>query len=398
MISIIDSIKLVLKTMIEKKGRVFLTISGIIIGIFTFTFFIFLSQGLTNAISEQFSSFGVNVLGINPANAGGGGPPTGEGLTDTDVAKVKQVAKDFKYVAPFIFYQGFYEFSREGAVIVTVSYEDSFWEDVGEDLGIEIEKGRNIKAGDSGVVVIGAKTAQNAFSRELDVGYSVEVEGRSFRIVGIIKERGDLFIDNSMLMPFDDVQEISGQDTYSGIRASFLEGADLEANREAILRRLNPNGEEERVRITSPEQVIEQVGNILGVLTLIISFVSSVALLVGGINVMNTMYSNVIERINEISVMKAMGATNRDVLVLFLMESSMLGFIGALIGFFMSYGVAEALSYFITNYLGYNVPVYFDFLFFIQVMIVTIFFAVLFGTYPATRAAYVDPADNLRDE
>ena len=113
---------------------------------------------------------------------------------------------------------------------------------------------------------------------------------------------------------------------------------------------------------------------------------------------MNTMYSNILERINEISVMKALGATNSDIRNMFLIESSILGLIGAFVGFMLAYGLAELLSYLITNFGGYNVPVNFSFELFIYTMLITTFFAMLFGTYPAIRASYVDPADNLRDE
>ncbi len=395
-----DAIIFVLKNMIEKKSRVFLTVSGIVIGIFTFVFFVLASQGLSNAIASQFSSFGVNVLVVSPVSSGGitTGPPTGSGLTDTEIAKIRSVTSDTRYIAPVIFYNGQYEYGREKAVITSLAYPDEYWDDASEDIGIEMEKGRFLRPGDKGVAVVGAKTARDAFSRELDIGSSVKINDRSYRVIGIIKERGDLFVDSSLLLTFDDIKLLSGQDTYSGIRVSFTENADLELNKEAILRRLNPNNDEKTVSITSPDQVIEQFNSILGVLTMIISFVSSIALLVGGINVMNTMYSNVLERTNEISVMKAMGARNEDVLKLFLFESSALGFIGAFIGFIMAYGLAKGLSYIITNVAKFNVPVYFDLNLFVLVLILTTLFAALFGTYPALKGANVNPADNLRDE
>lgn len=398
MIGLMEILRFVINNMFEKKSRVLLTISGIIIGIFTFTIFIFMSQGLSNAISEQFTSFGVNVLTVQPADAPGGGPPVGEGLTDTDVERIKQVISDSKYVAPSIFYSGRYEYNREFQSIVTLSYRSEDFSLVSEDLGFEIFEGRNLRPSDSSSVVLGAKAARDTFERELEVGNSIEIEDRKFRVIGILEERGDLFVDNSMLMPFDDIQEISGQDTYSAIRVSFFDNADLEENIQAIERRLNPNGEEKRVEISSPQQAVEQFNQILGVLTLIISFVSGVALVVGGINVMNTMYSNVLERINEISVMKAIGATNSDIRNIFLVESFILGFVGSFIGFILAYGLAEGLSYLITNFANYNVPVYFDFGFFLGVLLVTSFFAMLFGTYPAIRGSKVNPADNLRDE
>ncbi|MDA3855977.1 MAG: ABC transporter permease [Candidatus Woesearchaeota archaeon] len=400
MASMIELFRLVLKNMFEKKGRVALTISGIVIGIFTFVFFIFVSQGLENAITEQFTSVGVNVLGVVSANNQVNGPPSGVGLTDTDIAKIKQVISDYKYVAPGIAGQQLYEYGRNKAVITSISYPDEFIEDISTDLNIEIEYGRGLRSGDKGVLVLGAKTAREGFGKdsEVKVGSSIKLGDKSFRVIGIIKERGDLFIDSSMMMSFDDAKATFEQETYSSIRIAFVDGADLEANQKAIERKLNPNGKEKRINVTSPTQVLEQFNQILGLLTGIISFISSVALLVGGINVLNTMYSNVLERINEISVMKAIGATNSDIRTLFLIESSILGLIGAFVGFMCAYILAEILSYIITTYLNYNVAIYFGFGFFFTTILVTASFAMLFGTYPAIRASRVNPADNLRGD
>ncbi len=399
MTSILDITRFVLKNMSEKKGRVFLTILGIIIGIFTFSFFIMASQGLENAISEQFTTFGTHVLGVQKVGASSGPPGEGD-LTDTDLNKIKQVVRDYKYIAPGIAYTGLYEYGRVKTQILSVSYPDEYWDDIGNDLNIEIAQGRSLRVGDNNVIVLGAKTAKEGFGKDnpLKIGNSIKINGTSLRVIGIMKEKGDLFLDTAMIMPFDTIKQISGQETYSLVRVSFYENADLEYNQQAIERKLNPNNKEKRVEVTSPTQMLEQVNQIIGVLQFIIGFVSAIALIVGGINVMNTMYSNILERINEISVMKALGATNSDIRNMFLIESSLLGLIGAFIGFMLAFGLADLLGYLITTYAGYNVPVHFDMNFFLTVILITTFFATLFGTYPAIRAANIDPADNLRDE
>lgn len=399
MISIVDTFRYVFGYMNEKKSRVFLTISGIIIGIFTFTFFIFASAGLSNAITAQFSAFGLNVLAIEPAGTATTGPPSGAGLTDSDVSKIKQVVKDYKYVAPVIFHIGQYEYGREKKIINSLAYPEEYWDDLGQDMNLEkLYSGRMIRQGDSGVAVLGYKTATKVFKKDIQVGSSLKIGNKNLRVIGILDERGDFAVDNALLMSFSDMKEISGQDTYSAIRVSFEDNVDLNQMQQNIEQKFNKPNKEKVIQIISPQQMIDQFDMIIGMLQMIIGFISSIALMVGGINVMNTMYSNVIERTNEISVMKAMGAQNSDIRNLFLVESGMLGLIGALIGFILSYALAEFLSYFITNFLGYNVPLHFELSFFLEVIITTTFFAMLFGTYPAIRAARVLPGDNLRDE
>lgn len=394
--NIIESIRLVYNNMIEKKGRVFLTLTGIIIGIFTFTFFIFVSQGLSNAITEQFNSVGLNILGVQKAGNSQG--PGGDGITDTDVAKVRQVVRNYQYVAPGTFYTAPFEYGREKQFVVSLAYPDQYLDDVIQDLDVEIEEGRELRPGDRGSITLGYKVAKETFEKEIRVGSSLKIGEDNFRVIGIGKERGDLFIDNSIFMNFDDIKKVSGQDTYSVVRIKFKEGADLDFYKKALDDKLNPNKDEKEYSITSSAQAIEQFNQILGLLTAIIVFISSIALLVGGINVMNTMYSNVIERINEISVMKALGATNSDIRNLFLIESSVLGILGAIIGFMSSFLLAKVVSIFITAQFGYVVPIYFDIMFFIEVILVTAFLAMLFGTYPAVRASHINPADNLKDE
>jgi len=401
MINWYDRLKLIFKNMNEKKGRVFLTVSGIIIGIFVFTFFIFVSQGLKSAIANQFTTYGVNVLGILPAGTQGDPSTSPGGLTDNDVEKVKQIAKDAKYIAGLIFHRDLFEYNNEKKVLFIVGhpfldnplYETEFQ----KEMGIDIAEGRQLRTNDRGAIIVGSKVAKEAYSKELRIGEVLKINGKSFRIIGIIKERGDLFIDSSCFMSYDDIKEISGKTTYSIIRVSFPANADLAYYKNAIDTRLNPNGEEKRVIIQSPTDVINQFNQILGLLTAIISFISSVALIVGGINVMNTMYSNVLERINEISVMKAIGATNEDIRNLFLIESSILGFFGAVIGFMLAFILAKVVAYFI-SYLGYIVPINFDYIFFFEVIFITSLFAMLFGTYPALRAAKINSAENLRDD
>lgn len=399
MLKLSDLYFLVQKNLLEKKKRAFLTISGIIIGIFTFTFFIFVSQGLSNAISEQFSGLGVNVLVVQKAGGAGGPPTSSSGLTQTHISKIKQVVRGYTYITPQLFYSGLYEYAREKAIITTLSVPDENLDVFMNDLAIEIEFGRNIRSGDKGVAVIGAKTAKDAFkNKEVALGSNIKINGSSFRVIGIIKERGDLFVDGSMFINYNDLEKLSDNDgTFSAIRVGLLETTDPELVEEKILTKLNPNGKQKEVSVTSPKQAMEQFDQIIGVLNLIIGFVSSIALFVGGINVMNTMYSNIVERINEISVMKALGATSSDIRNLFLAESAFLGLIGATIGFLLSYLLAEFLGAALVQ-LGYNVPIYFEVEFFITVILVTAFLTMLFGTYPAIKAANVNPADNLRDE
>lgn len=400
MIDLQDRLKLIIRNVYEKKGRVFLTITGIVIGIFVFTFFIFVSQGLKNAITEQFTSFGLNTISVVPVGAVGDPSTSPGGLTDTHIEKIKKVVKDYDFMVGQIFYNGQYEYGRQTKNIISLATPEEFAADYRKNVGIEFIQGRDIEANDKSVAVLGYKTATSLFGENnpIKIGSSLKIQGKSLRVIGIIKERGDLFVDNALIMSFDDIKELSGKDTYSVVQIALSENADVEEAKKNINRVLNPNGNEKNFDIQSSDDNIEQFNMIIGLLTAIISFISSVALVVGGINVLNTMYTNVLERVNEISVMKAIGATNEDIRSLYLMESGLLGLLGSLIGFMMAFILAQFLSYVITNYAGYNVPIYFNLTFFISVILITVVLSVAFGTYPAILAAKTSPGDVLRDE
>ncbi len=397
--NIFDGLILVLRIMKEKKLRVFLTISGILIGIFTFCFFQFASQGLSQGVENQISTFGLNVLNINSVDGGNeNGPPTGDGLTEQTLEEIKRVTSGYKYIAPNIFVQQVFTSGREEQAIVTLAFRDEELNELYKDLNFQLLEGREIRPGDSNVVVIGYKVATQTFEKDLIIGSSLKVDDKSFRVIGILEPRDDLFIDSSMRMPFDDLQDLAEQDTFSNIRISYFQGVDIEAEEEKIESFFNKPNKPREISVSSPRQALESINQIFFTLNIIIGFISAIALVVGGINVMNTMYSNVLERINEISVFKAIGATNQDIVTMYVFESMTLSLLGAMIGYFTAFGVAKLLSGFVQESLGFFFPVTFSTSYLVVVVIATLIFGTFFGAYPAYLAAKVNPADNLRDE
>ena len=402
MLNIIDSFRLVFSYFAEKRGRILLTILGIIIGIFVFSFFIFVSQSISVAISDQFSVLGVNIIAIqNKEDYTGLLPEGGASLTEKDIDYVKKIVKEYKYVAPGIFANNELEYKNIKTIVRNIAYPDDIFNELYIDFDYKVLEGRMIRSEDKGVVMLGYNLAKESFSPyQINVGENIKISGQKFRVIGIFEKRGDLIVDTVAYMDFDDLKKLEGnQEGYSIIQVSFFKDANASfyANRiEDLFNRNNHMGKE--VVVISPSSISETYNSIISLLTIIISFVSSIALLVGGINIMNTMYSNVLERSNEISVMKALGATNKDILLLFLIEGSILGLIGSLIGFFLSYLLAKFLSYFIITFIGYNVQINFNFTFFLYIIFLTIIFTIIFCVYPALKAANIIPADNLRDE
>ncbi|MCH8520129.1 MAG: ABC transporter permease [Nanoarchaeota archaeon] len=197
----------------EKPQRVFLTTFGIFIGIFTFVFFQFAGNGLSAGVEDQLSTFGLNVITLSPADAPPQtGPPSGGGITQNQLREVERVARGYNYVTGGIFYPAIFSYGREEAVIVTQAFPDENLYDIEQDLNFNVAQGRNLRPGDRGVVVLGAKVAKETFSRELQLGNSISFDNgevdRTFRVVGILEQRDDLFVDFSMRLSLSDIQDI----------------------------------------------------------------------------------------------------------------------------------------------------------------------------------------------
>ena len=260
---VFDLTKLVLQTLREKPLRVFLTTFGIFIGIFTFTFFQFAGNGLSQGVENQIASFGLNVLTISsPTNSQQNGPPGGGGVEQKTIEELKRIASGYKYISGTIFYSTRFTYGREEETIVTLAYPDEDLNDVYEDSNVNIAQGRNIRQGDKGVVVLGAKVASDTYSRELRVGNSLKVDEKSFRIVGILESKDDLFVDSSMRMSFSDIKDLSGQDTFTNVRISYFQGADIEAEKEKIDAYFNRPNQPKEIEISSPQQTLEQINSI----------------------------------------------------------------------------------------------------------------------------------------
>jgi putative ABC transport system permease protein len=165
-----------------------------------------LTSGLSNAITEQFSSFGVNVLAVSPYTgmAQSGPPNSGDTfLTDTDIQKIKSVISNYNYVAGAIFRTGIAEYNKEKQILTSLSYKGEYWKYIEKDLDLEIEEGRFLRPNEKSTIVLGYKVATDTFDKEVSVGESIYIGDKKLRVVGILKERGDLFVDSSTMLNFD---------------------------------------------------------------------------------------------------------------------------------------------------------------------------------------------------
>ncbi len=400
----IDYFMLALKNLQRRRLRSLLTMIGIVIGIAAIISLISLGEGLREAIIGQFSDLGNDKLVVENTGAGFGPPGSTAPikLNDQDV-KVIENTPGVKLVVSRLIRIVRAEFDKnaEFVYVASIPKRKESMDLIFESLRVEIEEGIQIRAGERNGVVIG-QGIKREFSRELKVGDKLVIREKEFEIKGILEKTSSFQINGIILMAEDDLKEISGiDDEIDLILVQVNDERRIVETAESIEKRMRKNrgldeGEED-FSVNTPLKSFEAVNNILNMINVIFFGIASLSLIIGGIGIANTMYTSVLERTKEIGVMKAIGARNRDVLEIFIVESGVLGFVGGSIGAIIGIGLAFGATYVAGVFLGSLVIE-------AQISFEVIFFAIGFatlvgliaGVLPALRASWLKPVEALK--
>jgi len=276
---------------------------------------------------------------------------------------------------------------------------------------ISAARGRVLDAHDeergSLVAFLGPDTAEDLFGDSDPLGKKIKVSGKSFTVIGVMKPVGSQFfqnVDERIFVPLSVARSVTGRKYVSYLTFQEVHGFDLAfADVRGLLRErhgiVNQENDESKDDFTvrSSQQANEILGTVSLGLTLFITLIAGISLLVGGIGIMNIMLVAVTERIAEIGLRKAVGATRRDILLQFLVEAVVLTFLGGLIGVALGVGGAGLVSLIVTRFL----PKYVFALSLPAIVLALLMGALtglIFGVYPARRAAALSPMDALRYE
>jgi len=394
------------KSLRQRAKRSILTAIGIIIGIAAVVALISLGQGMKDAINKQFSSIGGDKIIVQTKSAGFG-PPGQQSpgkLTEHDLKIMTQVS-GVKEAAGRLLKPVRIEFNKKARTQFLSSVpEDSTADLVISANNYKAAQGRMIKTSDKGKIMVGNDFAQeDAFGKEMVAGDKVIIQDRQFEVIGILDKLGDPVRDKSIVMNTKEAWDLLGitDEEYSVLVAQADAGQDIDALSDRILRAIRRDrgqkeGREDFTVQTSGE-VIATFGTILTIVQVILSGIAAISLLVGGIGIMNTMYTSVLERTREIGIMKSIGARNSDVMWIFLIESSILGGIGGLIGILLGVlmsKLVELMAYYFwgPNLLQASIPWY--------LVLGALAFSLVIGTVsgllPSRNASRMRPVDALR--
>jgi putative ABC transport system permease protein len=398
-----ETIRLALRTIRRNVLRSFLTVLGVVIGVAAVIAMVTVGQGSSDSVTADIESLGSNVLMVRP-----GKQPMGPGMQDTAPAFA---LRDALLLAELPGVQAVAPIANASATVV-YGNENLSTRIVGTSNGYltvsnwTVSRGRPFteaeeRAG-AGVCIIGETVREALFGSTDPTGETIRLKAISCTVVGLLESKGASSFgddqDDIVLMPIRTVQRrLTGNDEVALMTVSLEKGTSVEKSIAAIealmreRRRIRP-GEEDDFSVTDMKQIASMLNGVTAVLTGLLSAVAAVSLLVGGIGIMNIMLVSVTERTREIGIRLAVGAQSGQVLLQFLVEAVMLSVLGGVIGIVL--GLALAL-------VGASVM---DIPFSPDPMVVLMAFGfsalvgVVFGYFPARRAARLDPIEALRHQ
>ncbi|MEZ5774567.1 MAG: ABC transporter permease [Hyphomicrobiaceae bacterium] len=400
---LIETVKLALQALRRNAMRSFLTVLGVVIGVGAVIAMVTIGNGTTAKVTSDLSKLGSNLLVVEPGQFGPGrASQSARSFTSRDIEAIREQITSIKAATPMsqstatVIYG-----SQSRSTSITGTDNDYF---ISQDWALV--EGREFLEGELrsglGACIIGGTVRRELFGASEPVGQRMRVKQVSCEVIGVLVDKGQSSFgrdqDDVVLMPIRTFQRrIVGNTDISRIYISAKDDVDtavVQAEVEALMRerrKIQP-GAEDDFSVRDMKQIAETMSGTTKVLTGLLGAVAAVSLLVGGIGIMNIMLVSVTERTREIGIRLAIGALERQVLMQFLVEAVVLSVLGGLLGVTLGLGLAAIA----TGVLG--VP------FAVDPTIVVIAFAfsglvgIVFGYFPARRAAHMDPIEALRHE
>ncbi|MEM4260280.1 MAG: ABC transporter permease [Candidatus Woesearchaeota archaeon] len=403
-----DYIKIAFGNMTHRKLRSWLTMIGIFIGIAAVVSLISLGQGLENVVVSQFNVAGPNIITIQASGTRDGPPGSGVVTPLTKKQRDKVAAVNGVDIAiGRLIATGKIEFNDKLNFGFVASMPGGKERKAVEDIAnLKIIKGRMLRDGDTDSIIIGYGLQDNSktkfFGKKLDVGTKILIENKQFTIVGVLDKKGSFTIDQAVLMNEEPMRETFNlPDNKYDIIVVRVKDVNRISNVEATIERVlrkerNVKEGEEDFTVQTSQAVINNLKSTLFAVQLFVYIIAGISIVVGGIGIMNTMYTAVLERTKEIGIMKSIGATNKTIFTLFFIESGFLGLVGGIIGIGLGVGIAAGLSAVARIILNSELlTAYFSLWVIFGALIFAFIVGTLAGVLPALQASRTNPVDAL---
>lgn len=402
---------------LNSKLRTWLTILGIIIGVAAVIAIISMGDAMQKTVSSQLSGLGGDIVTISPGfsrgsamfgmggpggppGGPGGPPPLGGGATEETVLS-KSDLQVLKGIPDIILIdtniRGNVEVSylgKKGTVSAT-GVDQKVWSKITTD---NIKDGRMLDSADQNVVVIGGMLSSSYFDKPVGINKMITIENRTFRVVGILDDQS-----RSIYMPIQMAYQVIGDKEngkYDTLVVKIKDEDQLDEVMAKIENKLmtsrHVTQDDKDFTVTSSKKMQEKRAEMVSSMNTFLLAIAAVSLIVGSVGIANTMFTSVLEKTKEIGIMKAIGARNNDILLIFLFNAAFIGLVGGIIGIFLG----AILSYFLPSLLGdapiSNITVSSNSI--IIALFVSVVVGILAGIIPAYQASKLRPVDALRYE
>lgn len=401
-----ESVSISIHALFANKLRSILTMLGIIIGVGAVIAMVAVGMGVRQKVTSSIASLGSNMLIVRPGAQTSGGVRGSAGSRKTlkyeDAQAIKKKIKDVDYVSPiasssFQVVNGNQNWNTQvqGVTAEFLQIRD-----------LSVSNGSFITDSDlatrNRVAVIGSTVSENLFGEENPVGHTIRVKNQPYRVIGVLESKGQSSMgqdqDDIVIVPLTTAMDRLLGITYVNminVQVSSQDKMDeVQSNIETLLRQRHHlvGDKESDFQVQNLTSLMTTLNETTTMLTLFLGSIAAISLVVGGIGIMNIMMVSVTERTREIGIRKALGATFKNIMTQFLIESVVIGVIGGLIGVAFGIGVALAIS----KFGGFQTvitaaPILISFSFSVGI-------GLFFGIYPARKAALLDPIEALRYE
>jgi len=381
------------KALLLNKVRSFLTMLGVIIGVFAVISLVSLVGGVQEYVVSSFEDLGSNLIFVvNGKIEMGQRQTAGSALVSTNLKEkhvdmIESTAKDYvDYITPQSqTYQTIkYKTEEYFLLLLGVNYEAN------DIFNSNIERGRYFnrveQENSSRVVVLGNNLGKKFFGEENPIGKKIKINGKSYEVVGLLAKKSPNY-DESVILPYTTVMDEFSATGITSIVVKVKDNVDLEQAQQQVKLALLKDLKEDKFTVMTQEDILESIQNILNMLTIALASISGISLLVGGIGIMNIMLVSVAERTKEIGLRKALGATSSDIKNQFMAEAILISSLGGVLGLLLGWVTTIAIRPLIKAVIPvWAIPLALGF---------SLAVGIIFGTYPAVNASKKDPIEAL---
>ncbi len=396
----LDTLRFAMGSLNSHRLRTLLSASGIAIGIAAVILLTSIGEGIQRFVLSEFTQFGTNIISINPGKTSTHGASVGaisssRPLTIDDAIALKSTS-----------YAQYTNAGLMGNAEVRVGGLNRRVSVLGEGpdfaraFNMKIAIGQFLPEDDPrnprAFAVLGSKTRTELFGSKNPLGASIQVGSSRFRVIGVMASKGQVLgfdLDDTVYIPTARALEIFNRTGVMEIQIAYLPGAPLDAVVQDAKRILIARHGREDFTLRPQQQMLDTLSTVLDVLTFAVAALGGVSLMVGAVGMVTLMHIAVAERVSEIGLLTALGATRARIRILFLMESTVLSTLGGVIGLVVGTSIAWLLKTLVSG-----LPVSIPWNYVIGALALSVLVGLAAGVVPAMRAARMDPVEALREE